>query len=146
MPKINSYEECEEVRKVLQVFQDGYIKKDVNSVDEYMNEVFLLNEDLLIIRTDAGELCFGVDAARCIVESDWKYWGDFKFNVDNPMISVNGDVAYFTTKAFLKIIASDKKILGWASSSNEDTFNSEESPKQKLLTALYDTIYYVYQT
>lgn len=145
MPKTNSNEEYEEVRKILQVFQDGYIKRDVNYVDEYMKEVFLLNDDLVVIGTDADELCMGVDAARGIVESDWKYWGDFKFNVDNALISVNGDVAYFTTKAFLKRIASDKKILEWINGSNEYTFNSDDSPKQKLLTALYDTIDYIYQ-
>lgn len=144
MPKVNSNEAYEEVRKTLQVFQDGYINRDVNYVDKYMKEVFLLNEDLLVIGTDAGELCFGVDAAKGIVESDWKYWGDFNFNVDNALISVSGDVAYFTTKAFLKRIAPDKKILEWINNSNEYTFNSEESPKQKLLTALYDTIEYIY--
>ena len=145
MPKISSKVEYEEVRKTLQVFQDGYIKRDVNYVDEYMKEVFLLSEDLIVIGTDAGELCVGVDAARGIVESDWKYWGDFKFNVDNALISVNDDVAYFTTKAFLKRIASDKKILEWINASNQYTFSSEGSPKQKLLTALYDTIGYIYE-
>lgn len=145
MPKVDLGNEYEEVRKTLQVFQDGYIRRDVNHVDEYMKEVFLLNDDLLVIGTDAGELCAGVDATRGIIESDWKYWGDFKFNVDNAVISVKGDVAYFTTKAFLKRIVSDKTILEWVNGSNECTFNSERSSKQKLLTALYDTIEYIYQ-
>ncbi|WP_291574300.1 nuclear transport factor 2 family protein [Clostridium sp. UBA4548] len=145
MPEINSKVEYEEVRKKLQVFQDGYIKRDVNYVDEYMKEVFLLNEDLIVIGTDADELCLGVDAARGIVESDWKYWGDFKFNVDNALISVNGDVAYFTTKAFLERNITDKTMLGWINSSNKYTFSSEEAPKHKLLEALNDTIGYMYE-
>jgi len=145
MPEVNPKAEYEEVRNTLQVLQDGYIKRDVNYVDEYMEKVFLLNEDLLVIGTDAGELCLGVDAARGIVESDWKYWGDFKFNIDNALISVNGDVAYFTTKAYLKRIAPDKTILNWTNSSNKYTFNSEKAPKQKLLTALNDTIGYIYE-
>lgn len=145
MPGVNSKAEYEDVRNTLQVLQDGYIKRDVNYVDEYMEKVFLLNEDLLVIGTDAGELCFGADAARGIVESDWKYWGDFKFNVDNALISVNGGVACFTTKAYLKRIAPDKTILHWTNSSNKYTFNSEKAPKQKLLTALNDTIGYIYE-
>lgn len=145
MPGVNSKAKYEEVRNTLQILQDGYIKRDVNYVDEYMKEVFLLNEDLIVIGTDADELCLGVDAARGIVESDWKYWGDFKFNVDNALISVNGDVAYFTTKAFLKRNITDKTMLGWISSSNKYTFSSEEAPKHKLLEALNDTIGYMYE-
>lgn len=145
MQEVESQAKYEEVRRVLQVFQDGYIKRDVNSVDKYMQEVFLLNEDLLVIGTDAGELCLGVDAARGIVESDWKYWGDFKFNVDNAIISINGDIAYFITKAFLKRVESDKTILSWVNSTNEYTFSSNETSKQKLLTALNDTIGYIYE-
>lgn len=145
MPEINSKVEYEEVRNKLQVFQDGYIKRDVSYVDDYMKEVFLLNEDLIVIGTDADELCLGVDAARGIVESDWKYWGDFKFNVDNALISVNGDVAYFTTKAFLERNITDKTMLGWISSSNKYTFSSEEAPKHKLLEALNDTIGFIYE-
>lgn len=145
MPEVNSKAKYGEVRNTLQILQDGYIKRDVSFVDEYMKEVFLLNEDLIVIGTDADELCLGVDAARGIVESDWKYWGDFKFNVDNALISVNGDVAYFTTKAFLERNITDKTMLGWVSSSNKYTFSSEEVPKHKLLEALNDTIGYMYE-
>lgn len=145
MPETNSKVEYEEVRNKLQVLQDGYIKRDVSYVDDYMKEVFLLNEELIVIGTDADELCLGVDAARGIVESDWKYWGDFKFNVDNALISVNGDVAYFTTKAFLERNITDKTMIGWINSSNKYTFSSEEAPKHKLLEALNDTIGYMYE-
>ncbi len=61
------------------------------------------------------------------------------------MISVNGDVAYFTTKAFLERNITDKTMLGWVSSSNKYTFSSEEVPKHKLLEALNDTIGYMYE-
>ncbi|EQB87869.1 ketosteroid isomerase-like protein [Clostridium punense] len=145
MPEVNSKAKYEEVRNTIQILQDGYIKRDVNYVDEYMKEVFLLNEDLIVIGTDADELCLGVEAARGIVESDWKYWGDFKFNVENALISVNGDVAYFTTKAFLERNITAKTMLGWVNSSNKYTFSSEEAPKHKLLEALNDTIGYMYE-
>lgn len=143
MPEVNSKAKYEEVRNTLQILQDGYIKRDVSYVDDYMKEVFLLSEDLIVIGTDADELCLGVDAARGIVESDWKYWGDFKFNVDNALISVNGDVAYFTTKAFLERNITDKTMLGWVNSSNKYTFSSEEMPKHKLLEALTGTIGFI---
>ncbi|MDF2593179.1 MAG: hypothetical protein K0S75_2645 [Clostridia bacterium] len=108
MSKANSSEEMNEIRKVLQVFQDGYTKRDISYVDEYMKEVFLSDENLVVIGTDAEELCLGIDATRGIIESDWKYWGNFKLNVEDAILCVNGDVAYFTTKAKLdRIISRD---------------------------------------
>jgi len=145
MSNANSNEEIEEVRKVLQVFQEGYTKRDLNYVDEYMKEVFLLDEDLVVIGTDAEELCLGVDATRGIVESDWKYWGDFKMNVEEAIICVNGDVAYFATKAILNRIVSTEKILQWNSSSIKYTFAVEGSPKHKLIEALWNTLDTLYE-
>ncbi|MCB2309771.1 nuclear transport factor 2 family protein [Clostridium tagluense] len=145
MPKANSNGEIEEVRKVLQVFQDGYTKRDLNYVDEYMKKVFLLQEDLVVIGTDAEELCLGIDSTRGIIASDWKYWGDFKMNVEDAIICVNGEVAYFTTKAILTRIISNKEILEWISGSAKDSFESEGIPKHKLMEALWDMLDLLYE-
>lgn len=145
MAKANSNEEIKEIRNVLQAFQDGYTKRDLNYVDEYMKEVFLCDEDLVVIGTDAEELCLGIDATRGIVESDWKYWGDFKLNVDDAIICVNGDVAYFTTKALLNRIISNETILNWISNSAKYTFESKATPKQKLMQSLLDTVDFLYE-
>lgn len=145
MSKANSNEEIEEVRKILQVFQNGYTKRDLNYVDEYMKEVFLCDEDLVVIGTDAEELCLGSDATRGIVESDWKYWGNFKLNVEEATICVIGDVAYFTTKAILNRIVSNEKILQWISDSAKYTLKSEETPKHNLMQVLWDTLDFLYE-
>lgn len=145
MSKANSNEEIEEIRKVLQAFQTGYTKRDLDYIDEYMKNVFLFDEDLVVIGTDAEELCIGIDAARGIVESDWKYWGNFKLNVEEAIICVNGDAAYFTTKAILNRIVSNETILQWISNSAKYTFKSEGTPKQKLMQALCDTLDFLYE-
>lgn len=140
MFKANSNEDIKEVRKTLQVLQDGYTKRDLGYVDEYMKEVFLFDENLVVIGTDAEELCLGIDATRGIIESDWKYWGDFKLNVEDAIICVNEDVAYFTTKAILNRIIPNETILLWISESAKYTFKSEETPKHKLMKVLHDTL------
>lgn len=145
MSKATSNEEIEEVRRVLHVFQDGYTKRDLNYATEYMKEVFLCDEDLVVIGTDAEELCLGVDATRGIVESDWQYWGDFKMNAQEAIICVNGDVAYFTTKAILHITISTEKILEWISDSAKYTLKSEETPKHNLMQTLWDTLDFLYE-
>ncbi|MDT8715128.1 nuclear transport factor 2 family protein [Clostridium sp. 19966] len=44
MPKAGENEETEKVRKVLEVFQEGYIKRDIAYVDEYLKKVFFQDE------------------------------------------------------------------------------------------------------
>ena len=146
MPEVNLKEDHEEVRKTLQAFQDGYTKRDINYVDEYMKEVFLLDEDLVVLGTCADELCLGINAVRGIIESDWKYWGDFEFNLENPILSVNEDVAYFTTKAILRRVVPSEQVLKWISGSAEYTFKSEQAPKRKLMEVLCDTVDYLYES
>lgn len=146
MSKANSDKDIEEIRRVLQIFQDGYTKRDINYVDEYMKEVFLLDEELVVIGTDADELCLGIEATRAIVDSDWKYWGNFKLNVEGAIISVKDDVAYFTTKAILDRIVSNEEILKWISGTAKYTFESEKTPKHKLRIVLCDILDLLYQS
>lgn len=145
MCKIKSNEEIEEIKNVLQVFQDGYTKRNLDYVDEYIKKVFLLDEELVVIGTDAEELCLGIEATKGIIESDWKYWGDFKFNVDDALICVNGDIAYFTTKAILHRVVSNQTILDWISGSTKYTFESDMAPKQRLMAALYNILDLLYE-
>ena len=146
MTKSISSEEQEEIRKTFRVFQEGYTKRDINYVDEYMKEVFLLDEDLVVIGTCAEELCLGTDAVRGIIDSDWKYWGNFKFNFENPILAVNDDVAYFTTKAVLDRTVPSEQLLKWVSGSADYTFKSEKTSKEKLMEVLWDTIESLYES
>ena len=137
MPKPNSSEAIEEVREALGVFQEGYTKRDMNYVDEYMKEVFLLEEEQVVIGTDAEELCIGNKAIRGIIESDWKFWGDFTMNVDGASITVNGDIAYFSTKAMIKRTIPKTKMLEWATDSANRFFKEEsKNSKHKLMDTL----------
>jgi len=137
MPISNSSEEIEEVREVLRVFQNGYTKRDGAYVDDYMKEVFILEEEQVVIGTDAEELCIGIEAIRRIIASDWKFWGDFVMNVDGASITVNGDAAYFSTKAMIKRIIPKSEILEWFTDSSNRFFNEEgKNQKYKLMDAL----------
>lgn len=147
MPQSNSSQEIERVRKVLQVFQDGYTKRDINYVDDYMKEVFLLDEQQVVIGTDSEELCIGTKAIKAIINSDWKFWGDFSMNVEGAIITVNGDVAYFTTKAMIKRIISKEKILEWITNSSNYFFNGDgKNPKYKMMDMLCDILEFLQES
>ena len=105
-----------------------------------MKEVFLSSDDLVVIGTDAEELCVGAAAAKQLVESDWKYWGDFKFNLDGAMLSVRGDAAYFTTKALLNRVVSTEKVLEWIKGGAKYLLEARKDAKNKLMDVLQNTL------
>ncbi len=90
-----------EVRTVLQMFQDGYTKREIKDLDEFM-ELFVQNDQLEIVGTSAiapsnEEWCKGVSATRSLIAADWESWGDLALDVAAARIQVNGEVAYLAT-------------------------------------------------
>ena len=90
-----------QVRDTLQRFQEGYTKRDMSRLGEFM-QLFAHEGDPELIGIGASvrggnEWFEGPDAIREIIESDWIYWGDVWINVDGARISVLGDVAWLST-------------------------------------------------
>ena len=95
--------EIDEVRALLQKFQDGYSKRDITELDEFM-ELFVPGDDLEVIGTNTvgpgqGEWCRGQEATRALIKDDWEDWGDVVFDVPGGHITVNGAVAWLATTA-----------------------------------------------
>ncbi len=91
----------EEVRAVLQRFQDGYTARVVAQLDEFMR-LFAPAEDIELIgvgaaKRAANEWFIGHGAIRDIIEGDWVYWGDVTLDVAGAKITVSGEVAWLTT-------------------------------------------------
>lgn len=90
-----------EIRQVLQDFQDGYIARDVARLDEFM-KLFVPGDEAELIGIGASarnqnEWFQGTERIREIIESDWRYWGDVKLEVNEAKITVMGDVAWLST-------------------------------------------------
>lgn len=91
----------EQVRAMLQRFQDGYTRRDVSQVDEFMR---LFAEDAEVIGTNGlrpgvGEWYLDRAGARELVEGDWQSWGDLRLDVAGAHIQARGDVAWLTASA-----------------------------------------------
>jgi hypothetical protein len=92
---------ADQVRAVLQAFQDGYTPRDLQNLDSFM-ELFVSEDELEVIGTGAVqpgglEWCLGRAAVREIVASDWKSWGDLKLDVSGARIWVQGETAWLAT-------------------------------------------------
>ena len=94
-----------EVRLAIKRFQEGYTKRDVSKLDEFMN-LFVHNEDVELIGIGASERggnewFQGVDSIREIIESDWKYWGKVALDIEGAKIRVQDGVAWLSTTGSL---------------------------------------------
>lgn len=90
------------IKAVLEKLKKGYQKRDTKRVDEYINSLFINDESLYILGTSSDELCTGVDGVKELLESDWEYWGDVAFQLDDAIINVDGDTAWFATPGTVK--------------------------------------------
>jgi hypothetical protein len=98
---IGSPRDQEKIRAVLQKLQDGYRRRDVESLDQLAN-LFVSEPFLEVIGTGAifpgeGEWCFGWESTRQLIKWDWQYWGDVRLDIDNARIHVIGRVAWLST-------------------------------------------------
>jgi len=91
----------QEIRSLLQTFQDGYTRRDITQVDAFMD---LFTPDAEVIGTNGVKP--GVDewytsraSARELVEGDWDGWGDLRLDVDSASIQVNGNVGWIASSA-----------------------------------------------
>jgi ketosteroid isomerase-like protein len=91
----------QEIRALMQTFQDGYTRRDISQVDAFMD---LFTPDVEIIGTNGvkpgvDEWYTSRDLARELVEGDWKGWGDLGLNLAEASVKVRGDVGWVALSA-----------------------------------------------
>jgi len=78
----------------LRGFQDGYVHRDPKSVEPFMSRLFEQSDDVLILGAGPNEWARGYLAATDFIRRDWVAWGEFRFSVDDSIVSSHGDVAW----------------------------------------------------
>jgi hypothetical protein len=90
-----------DVRATLQTFQDGYSRRDLSTLDIYM-DLFAPDTTLEVLGTSASartedEWCTGIAAVRQLIAADWQFWGDLLLDVAGAHIHRIGSVAWLAT-------------------------------------------------
>jgi len=93
--KLVKQEDIIAVKEVLKKFQEGYTNRNVEVLDTYMKELFIDDNSITTLGTSRSELCFGLEDLKGLIESDWKYWGNFVVDFENSKINSNGNSAWF---------------------------------------------------
>jgi hypothetical protein len=96
----------------LRAFQDGYVQRDSNRLDSFMNRLFSKTADALVLGTEGGntEWVRGDAAAAQFIKTDWQQWGDVRLNVDDSLIWSSGDVAWVAGLGSVRFSSSERPI------------------------------------
>ncbi|MCM1989170.1 nuclear transport factor 2 family protein [Oceanirhabdus seepicola] len=88
-------EDIIDIKDVLRRFQEGYTNRNVDNLDNYMNDLFINDDRIITVGTSRSEWCFGLNELRELLESDWKFWGDIVVDSENSKINSKDSTAWF---------------------------------------------------
>jgi hypothetical protein len=135
---------ADEIRHVLQSFQDGYTSRNIEKLDEFMT-LFAPGDEAELIGIGAlarneNEWFQGFERIREIIESDWKYWGDVRIDIEQSKITVRGEVAWLSTVGTIlqtDHIHSDEVTRSTLEQMREFLDNPSLNPRDKLVEAAH---------
>ncbi len=91
----------DEIRSLLQHFQDGYTRRDINTLDAFM-ELFSPEAEIIGtngIRPNSDEWYTSRAAARELVQGDWETWGDLRLELQSASIHAHGATGWIAAAA-----------------------------------------------
>ena len=129
-----SNKEVLDIMEVLHKLKDGYRKRDIEKVEDFVEELFIRGDETCILGTGTDELFLGIEQVKELLKSDWQYWGDVNIDLENIYIDKKDDVAWFATTGTLKNTFEDtnERYDNYVNFIKNKANDSELSPKQKI--------------
>ncbi|MCM0650263.1 nuclear transport factor 2 family protein [Clostridium swellfunianum] len=130
----HSNEEAYEIKKVLSEFQEGYTKRDLSKVENFVEELFIAREDICVLGTGTGELFLGTEQVKTLIKNDWEFWGDVSLDLENVHVDSKNEVAWFATTGNVKYSFQDtpERYDSYLNFIKDKTKEAELTPKQKI--------------
>ena len=128
----------DEIRQLLQAFQDGYIRRDIGEVDSFMA---LFTTDVEVIGTNGvkpglDEWYMDRASARELVAGDWQGWGDLCLDLDSMSVHSRGEVGWVAASATVTKIIGAENYASYLEFVKKFLDDSQLSAEQKLLYIL----------
>ena len=100
------------VLESLRAFQDGYVRRDSNRLDQFIDRLFPKTSDVLVLGTEGGnaEWVRGDTAVAQFIKTDWQEWGDVRLNVDDSLIWSCGDTAWVASLGSVRFPSTERPI------------------------------------
>ena len=129
------------VLNIIDKFREGYQRRDVEYVDEWVEELFA--KDAFVLGTDAPwpdtwEWRGGHEAAKEMFARDWRRWGNVKIFNDETFVNVDGDAAWIVAFAVVNMYRDDDDRSRQRSLSRIDEYIKEKSWTSR--RAIYEII------
>lgn len=138
----------EELRNVLHKFNDGYVNRDVHTLDAFMDELFVAGPSTVILGTCDDELCLGIERSKELIKNDWLYWSDFRVDPEQAIFHPVGDAYWFAVVAsiryeFTTSDAKHERLLGFVKGQLE---TAEIGALEGLTTIGWGLAHYLFPT
>ena len=137
----------DDIRQLMQAFQEGYLRRDVTKADAFMN---LFTADSEVIGTNGVKP--GVDewymdraSARELVVSDWEGWGDVRLDLDSMSIHSRGEVGWVAATATVTTKIGEDNYASYLEFIKTFIDDPNLTPEQKLLHILRGGMNTVYE-
>lgn len=129
----------QDIRNVLQKFQNGYIHRDLSRIDEF-SALFAQADDIELIGIGAyerggTEWFIGLEKIQEIIRSDWEFWGNVVIDVEGAAIHTRGETAWVTTTGTLEQTDTFDKAMPYYLEQMVKLLEGDQSPDHKLMEA-----------
>lgn len=124
----------EEIRSLLQKFQEGYIHRDLTQVDAFMN-LFTPNAEVMGtngVEPGVDEWYTSRDSARELVAGDWGGWGDLRLDLDSASIHAQGNVGWIAASATVSQVIGEENYASYLEFIKKFIETSDLPAEQKL--------------
>ena len=128
----------DEIRSLLQAFQDGYTRRDISQVDKFM-ELFIADAEVIGtngVRPGKDEWYTDRLSARELVQGDWQGWGDLRLDMDSISIHRQGFVGWVAATATVTQTIGSENYASYLEFVQKFIQDSDLSAEQKLLYIL----------
>lgn len=134
-----------ELKEILNVFNEAYIKRDINEIDSFMDKLFDKDESVTVVGTCDGEWCIGYEDVKDIFLSDWEYWGDLRVKADEATIIELDNTAIIYTPGTVKYSFNSRsdtytRYLGYIKEYFDESFDDSKKPNKVKLTEINWTL------
>lgn len=142
---MNNKNNKEQVKETLVKFQNGYEKRNIDEVNNFVNELFVDSDNTLIIGTGNGEWCKGLEEIKELIQIDWFYWGNFELDLNNVFINANDEFATVATTAVLQKEYQDGKLSELNINRIRTIIDSESTDSEKIYKSLKSIAYFLHE-
>lgn len=128
----------DEIRSLLESFQDGYTHRDLTQTDTFM-ELFTADAEVIGtngIKPGMDEWYMDRASARELVYGDWEGWGDLRLDLDAMSVHSRGDVGWVAASATVTKIIGSENYASYLEFVKKHIDNPDLSAEQKLLNIL----------